>query len=404
MNHEVEADAGTTEAATNDTALNVIVEAIEALGEANNEALDVEEEDDDHDTPALNVIVEAIEALGEANNEALDVEEEDDDDHDEDEDDHFETNDDYNNDNDNNMIDNEAMRISDKEKARLWEQDEEKRKKKKIGRKSYYQNVEKPKRQQERKIKSRLVRRTFRYDHRRHKGDTKSAVEHFVKDVRGMGVLTFKRIVKWKEFFDKYVKLQRVLRFETVPSEPLKIGNEINDGGPVFNIVLWREDDRFARGGEFVDLFEIKKSTLENAKMGLFAKRSFQPGDVMGLFYGKVFREGKKTTTEYGMESKSCKVIIDAQGGIDSKHPFYFGLHFANDPTIAEKSMKKLTRSASKQLHNFFIDEDFIARASRDIYVGDELFLYYAWGEEPDECTCSGCIYRMQEYEERPES
>ena len=207
---------------------------------------------------------------------------------------------------------------------------------------------------------------------------------------------------KWKDKLDARLIYDRIERYQTTKNEHgVLVKGNMRPGNSTTIISLMNSDGRFKDGLQMIDLFEVKKSQLTNANMGLFAKKNFKAGDIIGLFYGKV--QNKASDSNYEMEGGKHKIFIGAQGGLESGKPLYFGLHIANDPIIYEKSRRMATRQDSiVQAHNFFIDEDFIARACRDINIGDELFLYYQWPTDYDtgtECTCEGCEYKKSKYE-----
>jgi hypothetical protein len=162
-------------------------------------------------------------------------------------------------------------------------------------------------------------------------------------------------------------------------------------------------------------LYEVKKSGIKDANFGLFALRPFKTGEVMGVYFGKIVKDvsKKKNTvndkskkkdrmenevilTCYAMECEKMGITVDCLGGVDSKHPTYFGLQFANDPILSENNDRA---RGEDRAHNFFVDENLIARACLDIKTGQELFLYYKY-EDERECKCIGCKARERDYGE----
>ena len=100
---------------------------------------------------------------------------------------------------------------------------------------------------------------------------------------------------------------------------------------------------------EWLDLFEIEQSTIPGAGYGVFAKRPYSEGDVLGVFYGTV-QELKQVVTpsSYAMKvewpptmdeknppRKIKNYIVDPLRGpssaISLATPAWFGLHMAND-------------------------------------------------------------------------
>lgn len=167
-------------------------------------------------------------------------------------------------------------------------------------------------------------------------------------------------------------------------------------------VKLRLEDGRYKGNFKEIDLFEIKKSRIPKAGRGVFAMQDFKAGSVIGIFYGTLSK--KPSGSEYEMDGKDLHgFYINPESQFGAKNPIYFGLQFANDPKIREQP-KRVTRSLDSGMscHNFFIDQDLIARTCCDIRIGEELFLFYKW-EGFDECMCNGCNYRKVNYEEKPD-
>ena len=208
---------------------------------------------------------------------------------------------------------------------------------------------------------------------------------------------------KWQAHFNKHLHVSVYCHF------PVKLGedgveidfckkNEIkNDRRYV--ISFHKEDNRRTGGIETTDLFEVKKSQIPGAGHGLFALQPFKQGAIIGVYFGTKIDPTSTVATEYSMKSDTLKCTLDAKGGVETKHPKYFGLQFANDPFLGDKKM--MTRQNDRTYaHNIFIDDTYIARATVDIQVGQELFLYYGWHEGDDDadiaCTCHGCETRRR--------
>jgi hypothetical protein len=170
------------------------------------------------------------------------------------------------------------------------------------------------------------------------------------------------------------------------PSSSSIIGPQINGDEIVSErsyVIVFKNKDKIRY------LYEVRKSQIPRANMGLFALRRYSKGDIMGVFFGKIVKKEEKDReklTCYAMELKKHGITID-MGGIQSKHPAFFGLHFANDPSLGDAI---LTRKGDRDFaHNFFVDEDLVAIASLDIEAGDELFLNYNF---ENGCDCRGCL------------
>jgi hypothetical protein len=256
---------------------------------------------------------------------------------------------------------------------------------KQIRRRKYYLEVQVPKR-----IK---IRASVKYEESLRKKDpfrAQSALETFVKS------LGKKNIKSWEPHLKENLQVICLQQYATIPSAggpPVVTGAELIKRRS-YLISFFRKDKRLRDGGELIDLYEVRRSELKGANMGLFSKTKFQAGDVMGVFFGKIKSWGTNDVTCYAMSSERHQVLLDPGGGVDSGGPFHFGLHFANDPSIGTNSVKMVTRQdAHRYSHNFFVDDNMIARASCDIECGQELFLNYNWDEGDSECTCPGCLY-----------
>ena len=145
---------------------------------------------------------------------------------------------------------------------------------------------------------------------------------------------------------------------------------------------------------KWIDLFEIKPSTIAAAGHGLFASRAFSAGQVLGIYFGTVHfikpgadidEEG--ISDEYSISGKwkhNKVVVLDAfssslQDHIKPKEqmPPYFGLHFMNDPTYNKSRPSRI----KEKMINVVIGPDFVAKAKKRVEVGDELFMSYNLGD-----------------------
>ena len=235
--------------------------------------------------------------------------------------------------------------------------------------------------------------------------DDDTGVEKFIKDrlMTKPPRAEVKPIGDWKKFMGKdRLKLTANCRFDVSENKNgiEIIGNELIDKR-TYVINFCNE-----KNGKWHDLFEIKKSALPNSNMGLFAMKDFEIGDKLGVYYGDEIKpmDATEDATAYAMRSLSHHCIMDCKGSVTSGHRTYFGLHFANDPYISINPLKRNTRHAwKKYVHNFFVDDFFVAVACQAIHKGDELFLNYGWndtkeGEKPEECKCVGCHIRQTKY------
>jgi hypothetical protein len=157
----------------------------------------------------------------------------------------------------------------------------------------------------------------------------------------------------------------------------------------------WLVQFRAKSTTEWFSLFEVKKSTREGAGYGLFAARPYSWGDTLGVFYGVIsVKTPHQKRSIYAMEvvwppegELQQRLIVDPTSGPTSNkrdyQPTYFGLHMANDPEWNNKqpsnvaTSKRRSRTRDSPTSNFIIDVSLVGIATRDIAVGEELFLNY---------------------------
>jgi hypothetical protein len=340
-----------------------------------------------------------------------DEEEDDDEDNYEDEDEDEDEDDDEDNEYEDEEDDKDKDKDKDKGLAKLVKDAAafQKRQEKQKGyKKKHYETVEKPRKAAAKAAAAKQKPRvTFPFTRDKH-WEAKGALAQFVKKLTTTKAKKY-NVKRWKQTLDQHLMLveRRESNYATEmgPNGPKAVGLSIRNT-VTHTIVLKRWDSNFLGGIEYLDLFEVKKSQVPNANMGLYSKRPFKQGDVLGVFYGQVKStkgKGKKkhVYSPYALEGTKHNIILEPKGGITTETPVYFGLHLANDPLLCTKSAKASTRSmAARKKHNFFVDEDFIAIACLDINIGDELFLFYGWGDDNEDttCTCDGCKYKDQNY------
>jgi len=164
------------------------------------------------------------------------------------------------------------------------------------------------------------------------------------------------------------------------------------------------------------ELFEVKKSSIEGAGDGLFALRSFEKGECVGLYVGEV-RSCSHRKTIYSMLFKDdgrLKIMdpgLAPPGRSEQRLPVYFGLQFCNDPNWqqeetelkrtrkkrtkrsrekttkrtkkATKRTKRATRRTKKGPEaNIIVNPNLTVLTTRKINVGDEIFLDYNMDDE----------------------
>jgi hypothetical protein len=121
---------------------------------------------------------------------------------------------------------------------------------------------------------------------------------------------------------------------------------------------------------------EVKKSTLDDAGLGLFISRDVKEGERIGMFLGKQVKESV-TPSEYAMETKELGLIDPKRGFGDNDNPaFYLGAHMMNDPTFGLEKDTEEWEKALRQVNVTLYANLFIV-ADRDLKAGEELFLLY---------------------------
>ena len=115
------------------------------------------------------------------------------------------------------------------------------------------------------------------------------------------------------------------------------------------------------------DWLVIKKSTVPNAGLGVFAKRPFKKDEVIGMYGGK---KGDTRDSIYALQNHEDRFVP-----IPTK--LYMGMHFLNSSW----------KNEDKWPSNVEVENDLIARAIEDIAVGNELFWNYKYGPPRDDET-----------------
>jgi hypothetical protein len=260
--------------------------------------------------------------------------------------------------------------------------------------KKNYEEVEKPKREAKRRAKQgkRQPRKTIKIQKELNNFEKKDILQKFVNN------LLIKPHKKWGKELKNNLRYDLLQHYSALDGDNgLQVVGNVK--ATTYIIKLAIPNNNYKDGVQSMNLFEVRQSNLPNANLGLFAKKSFAAGDIMGVYYGRIQPRAKMTHSQYAVESEEHGIIMDAEGGPDRKKPMYFGLQIANDPTICVKSSKMATRTHAKgETHNFFIDDDFVAVASRNINVDDELYLNYGWDVQHSSCTCLGCEYMKMKH------
>ena len=145
--------------------------------------------------------------------------------------------------------------------------------------------------------------------------------------------------------------------------------------------------------GKWFPLFEIKKSTLPDAGLGLFAAQDFARDDVLGVYAGKVKSEeawqrlmvGKRDCYGYHFTRGKRDHVLDPTilNSDPSDMLSYFGLHYANDPTWLLKKDSDEYNEAMKKV-NMEINTDLVASTKKFIKKGEELFNHYKFEKKKE--------------------
>ena len=81
---------------------------------------------------------------------------------------------------------------------------------------------------------------------------------------------------------------------------------------------------------EFHNHIKVKVSTISNGGYGLFADRTFIPGDIISVYLGHKEDITRKTTSQYAMYYSSVE-HIDAKMGVADEAKLFLGCHLEND-------------------------------------------------------------------------
>lgn len=128
-------------------------------------------------------------------------------------------------------------------------------------------------------------------------------------------------------------------------------------------------------GNQFFDWLIIKKSTIPNAGLGLFAAVTMPKHCVVGQYMGQTFRSNKINTSEYGIRCATC--VVDAMGGVNSGHPWFWGVHFVNDPLYVRRGLRRKPKKKETYNVNAYVASNLIMYCSCKIMKGKELLIDY---------------------------
>ena len=119
------------------------------------------------------------------------------------------------------------------------------------------------------------------------------------------------------------------------------------------------------------DLFVIKRSTLDNARLGLFAAKPYKKGEMLGYYCGKVL-EKSRPPSAYAIQLRTRPFAFVDPSASD----LWMGLHFANDPQY-EKYKTNESVDPDAKCYNVQVSTKLKATARRNIKKNEEIFWCY---------------------------
>ena len=97
--------------------------------------------------------------------------------------------------------------------------------------------------------------------------------------------------------------------------------------------------DRVNEEMEFRNHITVKVSTIRNGGYGLYADRTFIPGDIISVYLGH--KEDINTeTSPYAMDYSSVETI-DAKTGVVDEGKLFLGCHLVNDKCLMDGKYDK---------------------------------------------------------------
>ena len=119
------------------------------------------------------------------------------------------------------------------------------------------------------------------------------------------------------------------------------------------------------------NLFTIKRSSLQNASLGLFATRKYKNGSCLGYYCGKIVMGLAYCRTKYAiMTNTNPPICVQAR-----PQDVWMGFHFANDPNYGKYGREEVDKD--DPTYNIRIDRKLRVTALKDIEPDEELFLHY---------------------------
>ena len=137
---------------------------------------------------------------------------------------------------------------------------------------------------------------------------------------------------------------------------------DLNDNSQKYECIVRYVDE---------DLFVIKRSTLDNARLGLFAAKPYKKGEMLGFYGGKVLDKSRPPSAYAVRLRTRPSVLVDP-----SAADLWMGLHFANDPNYAKYHDNQPVDPDDK-CYNVQVDGKLKATAKRNIKKNQELFWCY---------------------------
>jgi hypothetical protein len=217
------------------------------------------------------------------------------------------------------------------------------------------------------------------------------------------------KLFKWEFKFQmqqcNYGGMRGVIRLLDGMTDP-KEDWHLPDGVSLM-MYLW-DKPSYNKSPSWNPWFCIRKSTIDKAGNGLFAAKEFQTGETIGFYVGNVVYKYKTKWTEKASEEflmdqggvlkddsrtislvdkEGYRVLVNPHYGVDKNKivepPLLMGIHFLNDfrKIFCDKTGEDLKEKMRKH-NNVWMDDQGRVKASRRIYVGEELFLSYE-GKRP---------------------
>jgi len=116
---------------------------------------------------------------------------------------------------------------------------------------------------------------------------------------------------------------------------------------------------------------EVRKSTIPKAGLGLFARRSFRKGELVGYFKGELISDRKASS----LKSPHQFYLIDL--GKDNNLDVYESASLAKFANDAEGLVKVRSRKNNSTIYACSNQQMAFISATQDIEANEEIFLEY---------------------------